>query len=157
MVQSRHRRETLGVLERELMLLSRHSLGGRATGMERRLERSAYHLLSRMQVQGPMSIGELAEAFGLDTSTVNRQTSAMLQAGLVERIADPDGGIARKLRVTEEGAAQLAADRATTLDGIGDLLTDWTPEQVAGLCDSLIHFNTSIERFEGRSWPRAEP
>ncbi|MFE9423884.1 MarR family winged helix-turn-helix transcriptional regulator [Kitasatospora sp. NPDC006697] len=151
---ARHSREALGVVERELILLSRHSLGGRVSGMERKLDRSAYHLLSRMRVQGPMSIGELAEAFGLDTSTVNRQTSAMLRLGLVERIADPDGGIARKLRITGSGAEQLAADREATLDGIAELIADWTPEQVAALCESLIHFNTSIERLEGRPWPR---
>lgn len=50
-----------------------------------------------------MSIGQLSDAFGLDASTLNRQTAAMLRGNLVERIADPDGGIARKFRITAEG------------------------------------------------------
>ncbi|MCP9948511.1 MarR family winged helix-turn-helix transcriptional regulator [Actinomadura madurae] len=69
------------------------------------LERSAYILLSRVRIEGPMSIRQLSEAFDLDPSTLNRQTSAMLRAGLVERIPDPEGGIARKFRITSEGSA----------------------------------------------------
>ncbi|RBL85831.1 MarR family transcriptional regulator, partial [Streptomyces cavourensis] len=82
-------------IERETMLLGRymHLLAPRA---EWRLDRSAYILLSRIEVEGPMSISQLSEAFGLDASTLNRQTAAMLRAGVVERIPDPDGGIARK-------------------------------------------------------------
>ena len=70
-------------LEHELMTLSRHpGMGafadGRATSYGR-LERSAYLLMSRIEQDGPMSIGQLSEAFRLDTSTVNRQTAAMLR------------------------------------------------------------------------------
>src|SRR6188472_1211030 len=60
-------------VEYEQMLLSRHEVMRHRTGQ---LERSAYVLLSRIRLQGPMSIGELSEAFGLDASTLNRQTAA---------------------------------------------------------------------------------
>ncbi|GAA1257895.1 MarR family winged helix-turn-helix transcriptional regulator [Kitasatospora nipponensis] len=155
MAQPRREQEPLREIERELMLISRHSLAAQPVGFSRVLDRSAYHLLSRMQVQGPMSIGQLAEAFGLDTSTVNRQTSAMLRAHLVERIADPEGGIARKLRITALGAEQLAADRAGALDALGRVLADWQPRELAELRETLERFNTSVERHEGRPWPRA--
>lgn len=84
----------LDLLEFETMLLGRHMhmLNPRGRGMsEERLDRSAYVLLSRIQVEGPMSIGGLREAFGLDASTLNRQTAAMLRAGVVERMPDPEG------------------------------------------------------------------
>lgn len=95
-------------IERETMLLGRymHLLTPR---VEWRLDRSAYILLSRIQAEGPMSIGQLGDAFGLDASTLNRQTAAMQRAGVVERIADPDGGIARKFAITEEGSAASTA------------------------------------------------
>lgn len=81
-------------VEYEQMLLSRHTFLNKGGGRRKDgvLERSAYILLSRIRVQGPMSIGELSEAFGLDASTLNRQTAAAMRAGLVERIPDPDGG-----------------------------------------------------------------
>jgi predicted transcriptional regulator len=63
-----------------LSLLTPH-----ARGLHGRLDRSACLLLSRIQAEGPMTIGGLSAAFGPDVSTLNRQTAAMLRAGIVER------------------------------------------------------------------------
>ncbi|GJF34212.1 transcriptional regulator [Kitasatospora sp. NE20-6] len=142
-------------VERELMLVGRHqAIGALRAVPTGRLERSAYTLLSRIEAEGPMSIGQLAEAFALDTSTVNRQTGAMLRNGLVERIPDPDGGIARKLRITEDGLRRLHDDRDRSLAGLASVMADWPAEEVAALARALTRLNTSIERVEGRSWPR---
>ena len=143
-------------VEYETMLLGRHSLefaGGsaRAAG---HLERSAYILLSRIRVEGPMSIRQLSEAFGLDQSTLNRQTSAMVRSGLAERIPDPGGGIARKFRITEEGERRLDADRASNVEGLERVMEEWSPEDVARFAAYLERFNRDIERLEGRPWPR---
>lgn len=143
-------------LERELMLLSRHQVMVRPERAGSRLERSAYLLLNRIDAQGPMTIGQLAEAFRLDTSTVNRQTAALLRAGLAERVPDPDGGMARKLRITEEGAGRLAADRAFHRGCLAKVVADWSPREVRELEDVLVRLNRSVEALEGRPWPRAE-
>lgn len=141
-------------LERELMLVARHQVMARRDPAGGRLEKSAYLLLTRIEADGAMSIGQLAEAFGLDTSTVNRQTAALLRAGLAERVADPDGGMARKLRITGAGKDRLAADRAVHLEGLGRVLADWTPREIGQFEDVLTRFNRSIEALEGREWPR---
>jgi DNA-binding MarR family transcriptional regulator len=147
--------DMLADLHRELMLVNRHSILGIADGRaERKLERSALILLSRIEAEGPMSIGQLAEAFGLDTSTINRQTAAMLRAGVAERIPDPDGGIARKLRITAEGHARLRDEREWSASGLRSLLENWTPEEVGQLVAALTHFNQAIEDRSGISWPR---
>lgn len=119
-----------------------------------RLDRSGYLLLSRLDAEGAMSIGQLADAFQLDVSTVNRQTGALLRAGLVERIPDPDGGLARKLRITSQGADRMAAERTCRQTGLSRLLESWTPEDVIRLEDVLTRFNREVERQEGRAWPR---
>ena len=63
--------------------------------LERRpdhLERSAYLVLRRLRIEGPMSIGELSEAFGLDNSTVHRQTAAPpVQAAAAPTTPSPTG------------------------------------------------------------------
>ncbi|WP_051951020.1 MarR family winged helix-turn-helix transcriptional regulator [Actinacidiphila yeochonensis] len=145
-------------LEQELMLVGRHSvLRGQSAASpepEAHLERSAYILLSRIEVDGPQSIGQLAEAFGLDTSTVNRQTAAMLRSGLAERISDPEGGLARKLRITPEGARRMRAYRAWVVTGLSDLLSDWNRHDVSAFSGYLARFNSAIEGREGRPWPR---
>ncbi|WP_458088281.1 MarR family winged helix-turn-helix transcriptional regulator [Streptomyces malaysiensis] len=119
-----------------------------------RLDRSGYLLLSRLDAEGAMSIGQLADALQLDVSTVNRQTGALLRAGLVERIPDPDGGLARKLRVTSQGADRMAAERTCRQTGLSRLLESWTLEDVIRLEDVLTRFNREVERQEGRAWPR---
>ncbi|MFF7012757.1 MarR family winged helix-turn-helix transcriptional regulator [Streptomyces fimicarius] len=140
-------------IERETMLLGRymHLLTPR---VEWRLDRSAYILLSRIQVEGPMSISQLSEAFSLDASTLNRQTAAMLRAGVVERIPDPEGGIARKFAITEDGERRLDSDRSRNVAGLAKVLADWTPEEAEQLAASLSRLNLSIERLDGRPWPR---
>ncbi|WP_275557532.1 MarR family transcriptional regulator [Streptomyces sp. 5-6(2022)] len=166
-------------LERELMLVARCSVlsprerkgqgpepqaptarpdTGTTPGTEpctpTRLDRSGYLLLSRLDAEGAMTIGQLADAFQLDVSTVNRQTGALLRAGLVERIPDPEGGLARKLRVTPQGADRMAAERTCRQTGLSRLLESWTPEDVARFEDVLTRFNREVERQEGRAWPR---
>lgn len=134
------------LIEYETMLLGQH----------RHLDRSAYILLSRIRMEGMMSIGQLSEAFGLDVSTLNRHTSSLLRAGLAERIPDPEGGIARKFRLTEAGERHLDCERARNIDGLEMVLTDWTADEVMAFAAFLKRFNTDIERLGGRPWPRPE-
>ncbi|MDT0201641.1 MarR family transcriptional regulator [Nocardioides sp. AE5] len=139
--------ETL-VLMRQLAPTRRHEDG------RPHLERSAYTLLTRLSRQGPMSIGQLSEAFGLDTSTLNRQTAAMMRQGLVERIPDPDGGLARKFVPSAAGLAQLEAERQLNVSGVRRVLEAWNAEDVAHLAELLRRFNLDIEARDGRPWPR---
>ncbi|PTR25667.1 DNA-binding MarR family transcriptional regulator [Rhodococcus sp. OK519] len=144
------------LIDFETMLLGRHvhhnSPRPRRSGG--RLDSSAYVLLSRIAIEGPLSIGQLSDALGLDTSTLHRQTTSMLGDGLLERIPDPDGGMARKFRITEEGQALLDAERSGSVEALDKLMEDWTPEDVAAFAAYLERFNTDIERMSGRPWPR---
>ncbi|WTX00623.1 MarR family transcriptional regulator [Streptomycetaceae bacterium NBC_01309] len=146
----------LARIERECMLLARHQVMVNRNVEGQPLERSAYLLISRLEAEGPMSIGQLADAFMLDTSTVNRQVAALLRGGLAERIVDPDGGLARKLRATEEGRRRLAADRERYCRGIERVLGGWTEEGRRELLDVLTRFNQSIEDAQGNAWPRPD-
>jgi DNA-binding MarR family transcriptional regulator len=143
-------------LQRELVLLSRFDMAGRRGRLSKLLDRSAFLLLFRLHVQGAMTIGQLAEAYNLDTSTVNRQTAALLRQGLARRVADPDGGLARKLQITEDGRRRLAADQELCGRGLALVLREWTPQEVELLEEVLTRLNRSIESCEGRSWPRPE-
>jgi hypothetical protein len=116
------------------------------------LDRSAYIPLSRISMQGPMSIGQPSEAFGLNASTLNRQTSSMTQAE--SRIADrgrggrngPQVPRHRRARRMEEARAELAA-------GFEKILAEWTPQEVVDFAAFPRRFNTGIERLDGLPWP----
>jgi DNA-binding MarR family transcriptional regulator len=140
-------------IEYEQMLLNRYTLTPRRHG-DLVLERSAYILLSRIRVQGPMSISELSDAFGLDVSTLNRQTAAAMRAGLLDRIPDPDGGIARKFVITDAGSHALDTQRERVTAAMDELMSDWTDEDIATFGAFLKRFNMDIEKRTGRIWPR---
>ncbi|MEU9272594.1 MarR family winged helix-turn-helix transcriptional regulator [Streptomyces sp. NPDC048251] len=145
-------------VERELLILLRHMNMTRPRGPRKQavLDRSAYVLLTRIEAEGrPMSIPDLVEAFGLAPSTLNRQTAALLKNGLVERTVDPNGSIAHKFRITEEGFTRLTAERDISASGLAEVLQGWTPERLERFIDDLEQFNTDIERLTGRPWPRA--
>ncbi|MET7507089.1 MarR family transcriptional regulator [Streptomyces albidoflavus] len=130
--------------------------GDHRAGRRRRdaLERSAYILLSRLEVQGPMSIGELCDAFGLDASTLNRQTAAVLRAGPAERVPGPEGGMARRFRMTEAGVEALWEEREGVVGSLERVMADWPEEGIAAFAACLRRFDTGIERLGGRPWPR---
>ena len=145
-------------VEYEQMLLWRHGLayyrGGHRKNKNALLERSAYVLLSRIRAQGPMSNGELSDAFGLDASTLNRQTAAAMRAGLAERIADPEGGTARKFRITDKGARLLDQERERVVRALDRVMRDWADEDVAAFATHLKRFNSGIEHLTAHPWPR---
>ncbi|MFR9723782.1 MarR family winged helix-turn-helix transcriptional regulator [Streptomyces sp. MS19] len=143
-------------VEFEQMVLGRHTFlrpgGTRPKGTD--LDRSAYILLSRLDMQGAMSIGELSDAFGLNHSTLNRQTAAVVRDGLVERIPDPAGGMARKFRITARGRRELETARQAHVAALDRVMADWSDDDVAAFATYLQRFNTDIERLDGRPWPR---
>lgn len=145
----------LDELEFEGMLLGRHM--SPATHPEHsvlKLDRSAYTLMRRIEIDGPLSIPQMTAAFGLDASTLNRQTAAMMRKGLIRRIPDPEGGIARKFEMTVEGRELLEHDRTIKRTGLRQILADWSGEDVVTLAQLLHRFNAAIEEREGRPWPR---
>ncbi|BBC92519.1 MarR family winged helix-turn-helix transcriptional regulator [Streptomyces griseofuscus] len=144
------------LVEFEHMVLGRHQLSSTTRRhQEGRMERSAYIMLSRIEVQGPMSIGQLSDAFQLDVSTVNRQTAHAMRAGLLERIPDPEGGMARKFRLTGEGERKLREERELHVQDLDRVFEDWSADDVENFARYLQRFNTSVERITGQPWPRS--
>ncbi|MFD3745998.1 MarR family winged helix-turn-helix transcriptional regulator [Nocardia sp. NPDC058633] len=138
----------------ELNLISRHF----PTTTRRRpgflLDRSAFLILTRLDLGEPLSLRELSEAFQLDISTINRQVGAMLKQELVQRVPDPDGGVARKIKTTADGKAALAADRRHRSSDIGKVVADWDADDVTELSRLMRKFNRSVEQLEQNPWPR---
>ncbi|WP_040869541.1 MarR family winged helix-turn-helix transcriptional regulator [Nocardia exalbida] len=138
----------------ELSLLSRHFPAALLRRPGFQLDRSAYLILTRLELDHPLSLRELAEAFRLDISTINRQVAAMLRQGLVDRVPDPDGGIARKIRASPKGLESLASDRVQSRQGIGAVVADWTEADIDQLSKLIARFNQSVEDKEHNPWPR---
>lgn len=153
-----HSDESVNQLVYENMLLSRHALqGAPPQNRTEALDRSSTVLLARLRAGGPMSVAELAQSFGLDISTVHRQVAAAMKSGLIERIKDPDGGIARKHQPTEEGVRRLEAEFHARRESYQRIVSDWPEADVSELARLTRRFNESVERSLGHSWPRDYP
>src|SRR4051794_2162927 len=148
--------DPISVIEYESMLFERHlsSIPGRTRRRRGVLDQSAYTLLNLLQIGGAQSIGELSVITGLDASTLNRQTAALLRDKLAERIADPQGGIARKFRSTAEGERAVHEEREASRRALSDLIADWEAADREEFADLLQRFNRTIEERAGREWPR---
>ncbi|MFC8531657.1 MarR family winged helix-turn-helix transcriptional regulator [Nocardia sp. NPDC057227] len=138
----------------ELTLLSRHYTGATPRRAGHQLERSAFLILTRLELEHALSLRELAEAFRLDISTLNRQVAAMSRQQLVVRVPDPDGGVARKVRASAKGLELLAADRALAHEGLRTVVSEWPEADLAQLGALISRFNRDIEQREENPWPR---
>ncbi|MEE6282319.1 MarR family winged helix-turn-helix transcriptional regulator [Georgenia sunbinii] len=143
-------------VEYEAMVFGRHltSLPGRSRRSQGVLDTSAYTLLALLQVGGPASIRQLSAITGLDASTLNRQTAALLRDHYAERIPDPDGGVARKFRITGTGERALEEERAASREALAALTADWTEADRVALGSLLGRLNRAVEQRSGRAWPR---
>jgi DNA-binding MarR family transcriptional regulator len=137
-------------LEAALIELARQPSMSAFSDLGPTLERSAYFILGKLHRSGPMSIGQLAEAFWLDQSTINRQTAALLRSGLVARIPDPDGGLARKFVLTDDGRRRYLQERDRRIDGLRDVLADWRDTDLRRFTELLERFAESVDAFRRR-------
>jgi DNA-binding MarR family transcriptional regulator len=143
----------IGDVERQVALLLR--LADRNRRRSRRLEgtldRSAYLALSRLAEGGPAGVNEIADHLRLDASTMTRQVLQMEAAGYVRRGRDDNDGRRSVIAVSEAGLAALAATRSARAEVYGEVLADWSPQDLGVLAASLRRLNESLDASMDRS------
>ncbi len=103
-------------------------------------DRAALVLLYPLVRLGPLRQGTLADQVRADPSTVSRHVAALVQEGLVRRVADESDGRANLLVVTDAGHAaleQLGRDRAAVVHRI---TADWQPDDLTAFTGLLGRF-----------------
>ena len=71
------------------------------------LSPSSMAALATIERRGPLTPSELAEYEGIKRPTATRVLQRLLEAGLIERTADPTDGRSAVVSVTRDGAALL--------------------------------------------------
>jgi len=112
------------------------------------VERATYHLLVHLVKDGPRRAGALAEAVHSDPSTISRQIGHLVKLGYVVRVADPEDGRATLLVATQEGRRIFEHNRRLRNESIARILTPWSEEDRAVLCDLLGRFTDDLESFK---------
>jgi len=109
------------------------------------LERSAYGIMSKLFDEGPQRLGVLANAFGLDPSTITRQVQALEELGLASRTTDPTDRRASILDLTEQGHEVLERTRSHRRARLQKALDDWSESDLADFGRLLKEFNASLD------------
>jgi DNA-binding MarR family transcriptional regulator len=107
-------------------------------------DRAGYLLLRVLDERGPMDIGALAGALGLDPSTTGRQVNGVERAGFVERTTAPADRRRSVIALTERGVDAMAAVRRRRLDGTAEMLDDWTETDLRHMAVLLSRYNAAI-------------
>ena len=108
------------------------------------VEASALGLLAGLSTLGPARLSTLASTLCLDLSTVSRQVPALERAGWVARAKDPDDHRAQLLELTDAGQAVLEQVRRARAEVLGQLLPDWSEDEVRNFSAQLARFNDDV-------------
>jgi DNA-binding MarR family transcriptional regulator len=109
-----------------------HALKSQAARGDSR-DRAALVLLYPLVRLGPLRQGALAELVHADPSTVSRHVAALVEQGLVRRVADETDGRASRLVVTDAGHGALEALRREREAHLERVTAHWDPADLAAL------------------------
>jgi len=109
------------------------------------IERAAYAILFCLIHDGPQRTSRLAEALHSEISTISRQSSSLVQHGLVERQADPEDGRACLLAPTAEGQRVFEENRKLRNKWLAEVLADWSQKDRETLNNLFGRLNSGIE------------
>jgi DNA-binding MarR family transcriptional regulator len=144
--------ELLAGVEHELSTLFRRARSAQmllARRVHPEMDAAGYALISQIELGtaggGPgVRASDVAQAIGLDKSTVSRGLTHLESLGLIERIEDPDDGRARLLRLTATGAAGFNAMRIQRQTEFRAILARWDTPDLASLAELLSRLNTDL-------------
>jgi DNA-binding MarR family transcriptional regulator len=94
-------------------------------------DRAAVVLLYPLVRLGPLRQGALAELMHADPSTVSRHVAALVERGLVQRVADESDGRASRLVVTDAGHTALESLRRERETHLERVTAGWSAADLA--------------------------
>jgi DNA-binding MarR family transcriptional regulator len=107
------------------------------------LDRALFPVLVRVERQGPLGIGELADLCGRDYTTVSRQVSKLESLGLVERRPNAQDARIKEARVTEQGRTMTRALDVAREKLFNAVLAGWDRQDVSELSRLMRKFADS--------------
>lgn len=94
----------------------------------------------------PLSVGEIAEAIGVDQPRASRLVQQVVDAGLARREADPDDARRTRVALTDEGSKIVRGFRGERRDAIDTALASFSDQERADLARLLGKL--------AEAWPR---
>lgn len=135
-----HVREVLQLLVRRFGLLQKDS--AQCCG----ISVIQSHIIYEVSRKTRLSLNELSEALGVDTSTLSRQVQQLVEGGLLDRIPDPNDRRYVVLSLTDAGVSQTTAIAGQMRDYIQHLFAHIPQEKQDQVLDSLRILNEAMSK-----------
>ncbi|MBU3700512.1 MAG: MarR family transcriptional regulator [Acidimicrobiia bacterium] len=103
--------------------------------------RAGFAILRTLADDGDLPMGRLARRCSMDPAAANRQVRALVDAGLVERVTDPDDARLAVARLTPAGRRTHDRIVALRTEQMTDVLADWSDHdraELVRLVDRLV-------------------
>jgi DNA-binding MarR family transcriptional regulator len=152
--------ELLESLQHQVALFARRAEQTRLAGIGKArnsMDRAAYLLLNRLDQEGPMGVKALAEAMGIDSSTVTRQVAPLVDTGLVKRTSHPEDGRAVVLALSPRGRGRLDDVRNSRRRLMAHVTDEWTTEEREVFTALLSRFNAALAEWHAGFSQREQP
>ena len=101
-------------------------------------------LLALTLEHGRVRPSEVAEELEVSPPSVTRYVHALRKEGQISVVADPDDGRSYLIEVTEAGREVVRQFRDGLVDIFCELLSDWSPKEVATLARLLGRLNEEM-------------
>jgi len=151
----------LDALQHQVAVFARRAEQTRLGGVgqvRNSMDRAAYLLLNRLDLEGPMGVKALAAGMGIDSSTVTRQVAPLVDTGLVRRTSHPEDGRAVVLQLSGRGMSRLEEVRSSRRELMSQVTDGWTQEERESFCTLLTRFNSALSaRQSGPSAAQRAP
>src|SRR4051812_13187097 len=137
-------------LQHQVALFARRAEQTRLGGVGKArnsMDRAAYLLLNRLDIEGPMGVKALAEGMGIDSSTVTRQVAPLVDSGLVKRTSHPEDGRAVVLALSPRGRTRLEEVRTSRKQLMAQVTEEWSEDEREVFCDLLGRFNLALSEW----------
>jgi DNA-binding MarR family transcriptional regulator len=103
--------------------------------------------------QGPMRMGELAEALQITPASTTRAVSCLAEKGFAERVKAADDQRSILVSPTPAGRRRYDIFQARIQKGLTEILSEFSPDELGQLADYLERFVASLDRFVDHQVP----
>ena len=97
--------------------------------------------------QGPLRMGELADALQITPASTTRAVSCLVDKGYVERVKAVDDQRSVLVSATEAGRARADVMNVKIQHGLEEILSEFSEEEQIQLAELLVRFVDSLDRF----------
>ena len=111
------------------------------------IEMALADALSVLVQNGPMRMGELAEALHITPATATRAVDCLVDRGWAERVKAMDDLRSILVSATEAGEDRYGILAARINNGLDQILGEFDPEEQAQLADLLERFVAAVDHY----------